>query len=261
MKIIRAGYNNKHPADFKIIRKAGTEFHLMLVIKSAAYVVLNGKKHILPPHSVIIYKAGTPQFYGAVEEAYINDWVYFDMPNEEYDKYFMDGICFDTIFFSVYVSELSSLIKRIFTEFLSQNKYKDDSCGLYMRILFLKLSEAINMSETKRTNPYYHEFLKIRSEIYYSPEKNWTIDYLAKKLSLSRSYIQHLYKIFFDTTISEDITNSRIEQAKYLLFTTDIKISAISKMCGYNSDVHFMRTFKKATGVTPSQYKKQPSSI
>ena len=60
----------------------------------------------------------------------------------------------------------------------------------------------------------------------------------------------------FGTTISDDIINSRVKYAKHLLFTTDITASAISRMCGYNSDVHFMRLFKKTTGITPPQYKK-----
>lgn len=246
MEIIKAGYNNKHPGDFKVIRETGSEFHLLLVIKTSAYIVLNGEMRIVPPNSVIIYKAGTPQFYGASDDEYINDWVYFDMPEDEYDKYLTDGICFDTIFPSVYVSEMSSLIKRIFTEYFSQNKYKDNSCTLYMEIVFLKLAETLNMDEVKKENPYYYEFSKIRIEVYFNPDKNWTIDVIARKLSLSRSYVQHLYKIFFGTTISDDIINSRVEYAKHLLFTTDITVSAISRMCGYNSDVHFMVTSKNS---------------
>ena len=76
-------------------------------------------------------------------------------------------------------------------------------------------------------------------------------------MNLSRSYVQHLYKSFFNKSIISDITQSRIEHAKYLLSSTDMTVSCISSICGYNNDVHFMRIFKKEMGVTPSGYRKQ----
>jgi AraC family transcriptional regulator of arabinose operon len=52
-----------------------------------------------------------------------------------------------------------------------------------------------------------------------------------------------------------DIINSRLEYAKYLLVNSSLSIAAISKMCGYENDTHFMRQFKKFVGLTPSQFK------
>ena len=95
----------------------------------------------------------------------------------------------------------------------------------------------------------------MRNEIQLAPQNEWNIDWISQKIQMSRSYIQHLYKRFFGMSITEDIQNSRMEYAKYLLSSTNEKISSIAKSCGYENDVHFMRLFKKQTAMTPSEFR------
>jgi len=73
-------------------------------------------------------------------------------------------------------------------------------------------------------------------------------------LSLSRFH--HLYKDMHSTTFKQDIIQSRIKRAKYLLRNENNTIKEISDICGYNNEEHFLRQFKKTTGVTPSDYRK-----
>ncbi|MFR2168713.1 MAG: helix-turn-helix transcriptional regulator [Coprococcus sp.] len=92
---------------------------------------------------------------------------------------------------------------------------------------------------------YYEKMSIIRTNIYNKPYDNWTIQGMSHQLTMSESYFQHLYKKIFGTGVMNDVIQSRIEHAKYLLSTTDISIEHISQMCGYNSSSHFMRQFKK----------------
>ena len=55
--------------------------------------------------------------------------------------------------------------------------------------------------------------------------------------------------------MSDVIEKVRMEQACGLLQTTEIRISDLSAMVGYNSDISFRRAFKKVTGVTPGEYR------
>ena len=34
-----------------------------------------------------------------------------------------------------------------------------------------------------------------------------------------------------------------------------MSISSLAAFCGYDNELHFMRQFKKGTGMTPSQYR------
>ena len=127
----------------------------------------------------------------------------------------------------------------------------------YFDLLLLKLSERIRIQAPEQEHPYYNQFCTLRNKIQLEPQKDWSIDAICEKMALSRSYIQHLYKLFFGTNIISDVQAGRMEHAKYLLTTTDMSVTIISESCGYKSDVHFMRIFKKSVGITPSEFRKR----
>ncbi|MDD6308981.1 MAG: AraC family transcriptional regulator [Clostridia bacterium] len=255
MKIVNVGYNYRHPADFCINRPYGSGDYILLVLKTDAFFVLNGKKHIAPPNSVVLFKKGTPQMYGALSKEYANDWIHFDIDDEEKTEMQKLDIPFDTILPVNSTYTLSKFIKNIFCEKYSQNLYKEDSMNLYFNLILNKLSEMLKSPILEKEKPYYEVFCRLRNEIHLTPQDNWSIDKICQKLNLSRSYIQHLYKSFFGVSIREEVVYSRMEYASFLLSSTDFTIYNISYMCGYSNDVHFMRLFKKIKGTTPSEYR------
>ena len=52
------------------------------------------------------------------------------------------------------------------------------------------------------------------------------------------------------------LQNLRVEEAKYLLETTDTPVDEISYAAGYSDASFFRRLFKRLTGLTPSHYRK-----
>ena len=77
MRIVNAGYNFRHPKGFCIDRPSGSGDYLLLVIRSEAFVVLNGEKTSVPAGSALIYKKGTAQLYGSEMCEFVNDWFHF----------------------------------------------------------------------------------------------------------------------------------------------------------------------------------------
>lgn len=47
-----------------------------------------------------------------------------------------------------------------------------------------------------------------------------------------------------------------MEEAKKLLVETDMRVIEISQTVGYDNEKHFMKIFKSACGVSPSEYRK-----
>ena len=87
------------------------------------------------------------------------------------------------------------------------------------------------------------------------PQNDWSIEGLAQQLIMSKSHFEHTYKKIFGISPMNEVINSRIENAKFILTSTDISVKQIAEMCGYKSDIHFMRQFKSRLGVTPSVYR------
>ena len=254
MEITNAGYDYRHKKDFKICRPNGSGDFMLLIIRSPAYFVLNNTKYYTKGNSVVIYKKGTSQIYGGCDDEYVNDWVHFDASDEDIAYLEELNVPFNRLLEFSSVSSLSDCIKHIVFEKYSSNKNAVYSAKLYFRLFFLKISDLLQ--EQRLTSSELLDRLNVlRNNIYSNPQKQWKIDDIAKDFLLSKSYLQHQYKALFRTNIKSDVIKSRIEYSQYLLFSTDYTVSAISAMCGYQNDVHFMRVFKNHVGCTPTEYR------
>ena len=113
MKITNVGYNYRHSREFQIQRPNGSGDCILLIIKTEAFVFFGGKREIVPPNSVILFKKGTPQMYGAIGDEYVNDWIHFDADAED-ERLISDlGIPFDTVIPLHDATELLGFIKNI----------------------------------------------------------------------------------------------------------------------------------------------------
>ena len=65
------------------------------------------------------------------------------------------------------------------------------------------------------------------------------------------------YKQFFGLSCQQDMINARLKFAKYYLQNSDMNIGSLAGFCGYENELHFMRQFKKFTGLTPSEYRRR----
>ncbi|MBR6242626.1 MAG: substrate-binding domain-containing protein [Ruminococcus sp.] len=105
------------------------------------------------------------------------------------------------------------------------------------------------------TNPQFEKLCVLRSRIMKNPEQQWKISEIADKLYLSKSYLQKIYKSYFNKSIIEEMIEFRIEKAQELLIETDRTITDISRECGYSSYNYFVRQFREIAGCSPSEYR------
>lgn len=80
---------------------------------------------------------------------------------------------------------------------------------------------------------------------------------IAHIMNYSESYFCKLFKQCFKVNFTTYLANHRIEKAKSMLEDplTNVKVVGIS--CGYPDSNYFARVFKRATGLTPTEYRKK----
>lgn len=83
-----------------------------------------------------------------------------------------------------------------------------------------------------------------------------SLDDLAQRANMSRSYFSTIFKQLNGMTPWEYILLKRVETAVQLLNHTNDSIIEIACACGFNSTANFNRAFKKITGRTPTSYRK-----
>ena len=81
--------------------------------------------------------------------------------------------------------------------------------------------------------------------IHQSPEKNWTVDSLAKQVNFSRSTFAARFKEQVGEAPLQYLTQWRMYRASRLLRSTDLPLVAIAEQVGYQSEAAFSKAFKR----------------
>ncbi len=79
---------------------------------------------------------------------------------------------------------------------------------------------------------------------------------LAEQLYVSRDYLRHLFKEYAGASPMRHIIQARIDRASELLAAGELSIKEVAERCGFESQYYFSRLFRKATGTTPSGFRK-----
>ncbi len=86
-------------------------------------------------------------------------------------------------------------------------------------------------------------------------------DYLEKEIGKEYSSISSLFSSVEGITIERFIILQKIERIKELITYDQLSLSEISYKLGYSSVQHLSNQFKKNTGMTPSEFKKQHANL
>lgn len=84
-------------------------------------------------------------------------------------------------------------------------------------------------------------------------------DYLVDKLHLSYQYLSTIFSKHENITLEKFIINHKIEKAKELISYDELTLSEISYQMGYSSVQYLSTQFKNITGVSVTEFKKNPS--
>jgi len=91
--------------------------------------------------------------------------------------------------------------------------------------------------------------------------ENITLSDIADFLGLSKKYLSGLFSKSLGITLTEYIQKQKIEEAKFLLTSTNYSIVYISELLKFHDQSHFTKIFKKFTGLTPKKYKNSPDNL
>ena len=82
-----------------------------------------------------------------------------------------------------------------------------------------------------------------------------SIKEIADQLYLSPNYLSELFKKHTGKTISEYLTEYRLEKACQLLDHAEYRVGDVSGMVGIHDGRYFSNMFKKKYGMTPTEYR------
>lgn len=85
--------------------------------------------------------------------------------------------------------------------------------------------------------------------------ENIPLSALADKAGLQENYLSQLFKKETGVTITQFIQQEKVEEAKKLLELTSEPVTAIAAKLNFYDQNHFIKIFKRYTGLTPKKYR------
>lgn len=135
---------------------------------------------------------------------------------------------------------------------------RDEICnGLYQ--VCLEICNHLKQSMDSYYKQICHSVLEFIKINYTNTELG--LNELALHINISNAHLSSIFKSEVGLSISEAITNARIEAAKLLLKNTRLSIKEISEKVGYANQYYFSACFKKKTEMTPSTYRSETQTV
>lgn len=137
------------------------------------------------------------------------------------------------------------------------------SASMYMEtqsILSILLSRFIENG--KQHNPSIKKGLEeVVVYIGKNIHKTLTVKDMADFSNLSTDHFSRIFKDFFGIRPNAYLQSKRVEHAQILLLTTNNSLEEITEKTGLGNISYFSRVFKKITGKTPGNFRKERLSV
>lgn len=256
MTTIHAGVNYKESPDFEFETDIKPEQVGIIIFKSPAEIIDDGKVVRIEPGTAVIWKEKQHMHYRAAEgRAFIHDFAYFEYNNSNVNGFF-DVFPSKTPIELFYADEISHTLELIVSEAFLKRDQVDKIISHLNHVFWNRIKREVFLQENvRKKGVHYQSLYELRDRIYASPEYNWSVDKMCEIVHLSESYFQHRYKEYFGVSCMSDVIKARMKAAKRLLTHSDTKISIIAEKCGYKNVEHFTRQFKSNMGISPGEYR------
>lgn len=160
-----------------------------------------------------------------------------------------------------YFEYAQKAIKIGVNDYILKPVSKDDIAEIILKLVSSVKKEKINMVlqsekviDTESDIITYKDLIrKIIDEKYSDSE--FTLSVLSEKLNISSGYLSSLFKKIFGITFQNYLIQKRMEKAKLLLLTTELKNYEIAEKVGFEDVNYFSLKFKKYFNNSPKQYK------
>lgn len=157
-------------------------------------------------------------------------------------------------------TKLLPILLQLEEEFIHQNVEYVLSIKTYIQFFLISLVRNHNYLDLQ-TNVTHEQIHTIQRTLKFIDEhfsEKITLQEISSLARLSPTYFSALFKQVVGLSLWSYINSKRIDKAARLITSENFEgnMLEVAIECGFNNTANFNKTFKKITGMTPSEYKK-----
>ena len=162
------------------------------------------------------------------------------------------------LYFPSHRSErIRQIMEQILLEYFTADLGMEEILESYLIILFtelLRLLRDISIEKKSVSNDVQILELLAYIEEHY---ETCTLKEMGKAFGMHGNYLTAVLKEKTGRSFVEHVQEQRLRKARTLLENTDIPMTELIPMCGYNNINFFYKKFREAEGCTPAQFRKE----
>ena len=242
-------------------------YELFLVESGESLHMVDYHEYRLTAHTFFLIAQGQMHFWAKTNREHIRGYRmmftedFFQM-NQVNNQFLFELIHLDNIYQNPLIALSPEQNRLIYTYFdlLFQEYNRDNSYNKALQsLLFLLLAEIHRLYETpaptgtsKHQAAIFKQFI-LRLETHFA--EKWSASDYAQALHISPRHLNRIVQNMTNQNLTQVIQNRIVLEAKRLLTFTDLTVHQISDKLSFEDSAYFARYFRKATGLSPTDFK------
>lgn len=222
---------------------------IIFPISGSAEFKINGSPYIIREGYILHGCANSEMFKRVIgDESWEYILILYEIFNEPNDLKICDE------HFELNIGD-SAIIKELLYKIYETNKRPEDMAIFETNTLFRHILKEVFLRCKSHSNDIEMLYNMALEHIQYNYMNEISVNDIAEVVKINENRLLYIFKKYCGIGIKEYIVNFRINVAKELLSTTDMKVNEIAMKVGYQDQFYFSRIFKSRCGVSPLKYR------
>lgn len=243
-----------YESGYRLSRDSYDSFLLMYVLKGNCFITTQGTTLQASADQIVFLDCYAPHTYGT-DSGFKALWLHFDGSMAR--AFYETTISGKNIV--LYPSDPELIRKNLYTIYeifrSRQTIAEEQLSGAITEILTALLSADTTPQVTKKSQNGIADAITHINKYFY---KSISLQELADIAALSPYYFSRVFSKETGMTPHKYLIMTRINNAKFLLKTSQMSIKEIAFRSGFTDESAFCTAFKKEEGVTPNTYRSLP---
>ena len=254
-----------------------SDCRLFYIISGTGSMIIEEKSYELKPGCAILFQSGTKYIwqidsmeginYIAINFDYTHNYAHIKKSfHPVHSNIFRTTDILENIVFSdctelngpIVIKDaslLESRMKLLTTEYFLGDDYCDELLTATLKSIIISMVRALSI----KNNPYGNKgFILTQNIIQYIQnhyDEEISYEALSEIFHFNASHINRVFKKNTGKSLHAFLLDYRINIAMELLRSQAAPINEIATMVGFTDIPHFIKSFKKYTGITPAKYR------
>ncbi len=248
---------SKYEKDWSSIMHSHSFTEFLYIASGEGEVLTRQKSFPLVKEDFVVLPPG---LYHTEKSSQKESMEYFVMgvSNIVLKDYSIAGIYNPILSLGLYSSKVGNSIKRIFSVMQKSSICSDvEVYSIFLdviRTLMVLPSSPFLLKETSSLNG---QMIALKDYIDTHYMETFSLDDLAFRFHLSKFHLVREFSRCFTLSPMAYLEDRRIREAKYLLSSSDLPVTAVASTLAFSSTSYFSQRFKASTGFTPLEYRRK----